>query len=106
MHPGMRGTRLLVGVELALATMLCVGAGLVAKSTGELLSTDVGIEPDGLVYMVMDLLKGLHNEGATICMVTHDPRFACSADRTVHLFDGKVVSAHEAQRRASIEDDG
>ena len=40
---------------------------------------------------VMDLLKELHAAGATICMVTHDPRFAQNADRTVHLFDGRVV---------------
>jgi putative ABC transport system ATP-binding protein len=40
---------------------------------------------------VMDLLQQLHREGATICMVTHDARFAKHADRTVHLFDGKVV---------------
>ena len=40
---------------------------------------------------VMDLLAELHRDGATICMVTHDPRFARHADRTVHLFDGRVV---------------
>ena len=40
---------------------------------------------------VMELLRDLHREGATICMVTHDPRFARHADRTVHLFDGRVV---------------
>jgi putative ABC transport system ATP-binding protein len=40
---------------------------------------------------VMDLLRDLHREGATICMVTHDPRFARHADRTVHLFDGQIV---------------
>jgi len=40
---------------------------------------------------VMDLLKELHKAGATICMVTHDPRYAGFADRTVHLFDGKLV---------------
>jgi len=40
---------------------------------------------------VMDLLRGLHRGGATICMVTHDQRFARHADRTVHLFDGRVV---------------
>ncbi len=40
---------------------------------------------------VMDLLAGLHREGATICMVTHDPRFARHADRQIHLFDGRVV---------------
>ena len=40
---------------------------------------------------VMDLLANLHQEGATICMVTHDPRFARHADRIVNLFDGRVV---------------
>jgi putative ABC transport system ATP-binding protein len=40
---------------------------------------------------VMELLRGLHRNGSTICMVTHDPRFARHADRTVHLFDGRVV---------------
>jgi putative ABC transport system ATP-binding protein len=40
---------------------------------------------------VMTLLQDLHRAGATICMVTHDPRFARHADRTVHLFDGRIV---------------
>jgi putative ABC transport system ATP-binding protein len=40
---------------------------------------------------VMELLRELHREGATICMVTHDPRFSRHADRTVHLFDGRIV---------------
>jgi putative ABC transport system ATP-binding protein len=40
---------------------------------------------------VMELLKELHGEGATICMVTHDPRYAGMADRTVHLVDGHIV---------------
>ena len=40
---------------------------------------------------VMSLLQELHREGATICMVTHDPRFARHAERTIHLFDGRVV---------------
>jgi putative ABC transport system ATP-binding protein len=40
---------------------------------------------------VMELLKELHRGGATICMVTHDPRYARHADRSVHLFDGRVV---------------
>ena len=40
---------------------------------------------------VMELLQQLHREGATICMVTHDERFARHAERTIHLFDGKVV---------------
>jgi putative ABC transport system ATP-binding protein len=40
---------------------------------------------------VMELLRDLHRGGATVCMVTHDPRFARHADRTIHLFDGQVV---------------
>ncbi len=40
---------------------------------------------------VMDLLRELHRAGSTICMVTHDARFARHADRTIHLFDGRVV---------------
>src|SRR5690348_7518086 len=40
---------------------------------------------------VMDLLRELHRGGATICMVTHDPRYARYADRSIHLFDGRVV---------------
>jgi putative ABC transport system ATP-binding protein len=45
---------------------------------------------------VMELLRDLHRAGATICMVTHDPRFARYAERTVHLFDGRVVEETEA----------
>jgi putative ABC transport system ATP-binding protein len=40
---------------------------------------------------VMDLLRELHRSGSTICIVTHDPRYARYADRSVHLFDGRVV---------------
>ncbi len=40
---------------------------------------------------VMELLRQLHREGATICMVTHDPRYAQIADRSIHLFDGRIV---------------
>lgn len=40
---------------------------------------------------VMDLLKELHAAGSTVCMVTHDPRYARHAERTIQLFDGRVV---------------
>jgi len=40
---------------------------------------------------VMELMSELHRNGATICMVTHDPRYARFADRGIHLFDGRVV---------------
>jgi putative ABC transport system ATP-binding protein len=44
---------------------------------------------------VMGLLRELHRSGATIVMVTHDPRFASYAERTVNLFDGRVVEESE-----------
>jgi putative ABC transport system ATP-binding protein len=52
---------------------------------------------------VMQLLQELHKGGATICMVTHDPRYAEYADRSVHLFDGRVVEdkTHDEKRRAA-----
>ncbi|MEM7352028.1 MAG: ABC transporter ATP-binding protein [Acidobacteriota bacterium] len=45
---------------------------------------------------VMDLLKELHNAGSTICMVTHDPRYARHAQRSIRLFDGRVVEEEDA----------
>jgi putative ABC transport system ATP-binding protein len=47
---------------------------------------------------VMALLHDLHHEGATICMVTHDPRFVKQAEREIHLFDGKVVAEDELKK--------
>ncbi len=49
---------------------------------------------------VMELLRELHRGGATICMVTHDQRFARHADRSIHLFDGRVVE--EGSRTESV----
>ena len=48
---------------------------------------------------VMELLKDLHRRGSTICMVTHDTRFTAFAQRTVHLFDGRIVSEEEAHKQ-------
>src|SRR5215510_3475289 len=45
---------------------------------------------------VMDLLRELHRGGATICMVTHDSRFARHADRSIHLFDGRGVDEDQS----------
>jgi putative ABC transport system ATP-binding protein len=55
---------------------------------------------------VMDLLLELHADGATICMVTHDPRYADVADRAVHLFDGQVVSEDDVRRTHELEEAG
>src|SRR5437016_4273867 len=41
---------------------------------------------------VMELLRDLNRQGSTICMVTHDPRYARTADRTLHLFDGRIAA--------------
>ena len=49
---------------------------------------------------VMELLEELHKDGATICMVTHDPRFARYAGRSIHLFDGRVVEEEQGVQRA------
>jgi putative ABC transport system ATP-binding protein len=55
---------------------------------------------------VMDLLRELHAEGATICMVTHDPRYAHVAERTIHLFDGQVVSEDDVKKTRELEEAG
>jgi putative ABC transport system ATP-binding protein len=53
---------------------------------------------------VMALLQELHREGATICMVTHDPRYAKHAERTIHLFDGQVVEEQTGPRQEELEE--
>jgi putative ABC transport system ATP-binding protein len=45
---------------------------------------------------VMELMRELHRGGATICMVTHDPRYAELADRSIHLFDGRIIDEQSA----------
>jgi putative ABC transport system ATP-binding protein len=47
---------------------------------------------------VMELLRELHRAGATLCLVTHDPRYARHADRTIHMFDGQIVDEQTAER--------
>lgn len=68
----------------------------VARALGGKPSILLADEPTGNLdskngEAVMSLLSELHKEGATICMVTHDDRFARHADRQIHLFDGRVV---------------
>jgi putative ABC transport system ATP-binding protein len=53
---------------------------------------------------VMSLLADLHEEGATICMVTHDPRYADYAERQIHMFDGRVVDEETMHRLRAEED--
>jgi putative ABC transport system ATP-binding protein len=68
----------------------------VARALGGKPSILLADEPTGNLdsknsEAVMDLLKELHREGAMICMVTHDSRYAGIADRTIHLVDGRIV---------------
>jgi putative ABC transport system ATP-binding protein len=55
---------------------------------------------------VMGLLKELHGEGSTICMVTHDPRYAEHAERTVHLFDGRIVRDESSEAAKELHESG
>ncbi|MBP7778061.1 MAG: ABC transporter ATP-binding protein [Acidobacteria bacterium] len=73
----------------------------VARAVGGQPSILLADEPTGNLdskngEAVMDLLRELHRGGATICMVTHDPRYAAHADRAIHLFDGRVVEDNVA----------
>jgi putative ABC transport system ATP-binding protein len=49
----------------------------------------------------MELMTELHRGGATICMVTHDPRYSAFADRSIHLFDGRIVEENFEESNAS-----
>ena len=55
---------------------------------------------------VMKLLGELHADGGTICMVTHDPRYAHTAERAVHLFDGRIVDGAESRGGHELEESG
>jgi putative ABC transport system ATP-binding protein len=77
----------------------------VARALGGQPSILLADEPTGNLdsrngEAVMELLRELHREGATICMVTHDPRYASYADRTIHLFDGRIVEENFAGANA------
>ncbi len=55
---------------------------------------------------VIQLMDELHAEGATICMVTHDPRYAEHAERSVHLFDGQIVKDETGERVRELQESG
>jgi putative ABC transport system ATP-binding protein len=69
----------------------------VARALGGRPSILLADEPTGNLdskngQAVMDLLRELHGEGATVCLVTHDERYARDAQRAIHLFDGQIVN--------------
>jgi putative ABC transport system ATP-binding protein len=79
----------------------------VARAVGGDPSILLADEPTGNLdsrngEVVMELLRELHRGGATICMVTHDPRYARHADRTVHLFDGQIVDEQTALKASTM----
>src|SRR3954454_4963318 len=81
----------------------------VARAVGGQPSILLADEPTGNLDStngehVMELLRELHRGGATICMVTHDPRYAQHADRIVHLFDGLIVEEEAGANRRQIEE--
>ena len=88
------GQRQRVAIARALATHPKIV--LADEPTGNLDSTNG--------EAVMELLRELHRAGATICMVTHDPRYAQHADRIVHLFDGLIVEEETGANRRQIEE--
>ena len=51
---------------------------------------------------VMELLRELHRDGATVCMVTHDTRYAKHAERAIHLFDGRIVEESKAGEAVEV----
>src|SRR5438445_10805435 len=79
----------------------------VARAVGGQPSILLADEPTGNLdstngEAVMELLRELHRGGATICMVTHDPRYAQHADRIVHLFDGLIVDEEAGAHRRDV----
>ena len=81
----------------------------VARAVGGQPSILLAEEPTGNLdstngEAVMELLRELHRSGATICMVTHDARYAQHANRIVHMFDGAIVKeeAGANQRHAAV----
>ena len=80
----------------------------VARAVGGEPSILLADEPTGNLdskngEAVMELLAELHRGGATICMVTHDARYA---DRTIHLFDGQIVRDEDQRKAAELEQSG
>jgi len=83
----------------------------VARAVGGQPSILLADEPTGNLdstngESVMELLHELHRAGATICMVTHDPRYAQHADRVVHMFDGSIVDEETTSNNNAASTNG
>jgi len=70
---------------------IAIARALVGKPNVLLADEPTGNLDSKNAHLIMDLLAALHEQGSTIVMVTHDPRFAERAERQISLFDGKIV---------------
>ena len=85
---------------------VAVARAIVGRPAVLLADEPTGNLDSGNGRAVMQLLEELHANGATICMVTHDPRYAHAAERTVHLFDGRIVDGAEIRGIHELEESG
>mgnify|MGYP002064921017 CR=1 FL=1 len=86
--------------------MVAVARAIVGKPLILLADEPTGNLDSKNGHAVMELMKELHDEGATICMVTHDPRYAHHAKRAVNLFDGQVVEEKNGEKVTQLEESG
>src|SRR5262249_32282848 len=81
---------------------VAIARALVGKPKVLLADEPTGNLDSKNAQLVMDLLAGLHRQGSTIVMVTHDPRWAEQAERQVSLFDGEIVEDRSLRARAAV----
>ncbi|MBX9445469.1 ABC transporter ATP-binding protein [Dickeya chrysanthemi] len=74
---------------------VAVARAIVGKPSLLLADEPTGNLDSANAEAVMNILDELHQDGATICIVTHDPRSAMRAQRTIVLSDGQVVADGE-----------
>jgi putative ABC transport system ATP-binding protein len=82
---------------------VAVARALVGRPTIMLADEPTGNLDSSNGEQVMELLAELNREGATICMVTHDPRYAQLAQRSIHLFDGRVVEEQQGAAAGVVQ---
>ncbi|WP_448550239.1 ABC transporter ATP-binding protein [Thalassotalea fusca] len=76
---------------------VAIARALVAQPTVLLVDEPTGNLDSKSGDMVMDVLAELNKQGTTICMVTHDPRYADMASTQIRLLDGTILGAPQAQ---------
>ncbi len=81
---------------------VAIARALVGKPKVLLADEPTGNLDSKNAHLIMDMLAGLHEQGSTIVMVTHDPRFAERAERQVSLFDGKIVDDRSLRTNSAV----